>query len=186
MQQSFVFSVLFLWLGLSGAMSLDFTAVITSTEFYIVWALLFCLPFLLRPLARAERQFRPAMTLISHRRNRAWVHLAPWQPTTNLTPECVCRFWQSVNASTCQALKKHRTVVISSHLLTVIRARRLLAYIEESGLTVHSRTYRIPFTPAKRALMQLEILFRQWRWRTNFRRDWPVLVIQRKYYEPEK
>nr|WP_310615766.1 hypothetical protein [Pantoea cypripedii] len=186
MQQTYVFYLLLLWLGLSGTMSLGFTTGSTCTGFYLVWALLFCLPFLLRPLAGAERHLRPAMTVISHRRNRAWVHLAPWQPTTNLTPARVCRFWQSVNASTCQALEKHRTVVISSHLLTAIRTRRLLAYIEENGLTVHSRTYCIPFTPAKRSLMQLEILFRQWRWRTNFRRDWPVLVIQRKYSEPEK
>jgi hypothetical protein len=180
MQQSFVFSFFMLWMTLSGAMSLSFTPDGTRTGFYLVWALLFILPFFLRPLAWAERQFRPAMTLILYRRKRAWVHLAPWQPTTDLTPARVCLFWQSVNASTCQALEKHRTVIISSHLLTGFRARRVLACIDESGLTVHSRTYRIPFTPAKRALMQLEILFRQWRWRTDFRRDWPVLVLRRK------
>jgi len=180
MQQLFVFSFFMLWMTLSGAMSLSFTLDSTRTGFYLVWALLFSLPFFLRPLAWAEQQFRPAMTLIRHRRKRAWVHLAPWQPTTDLTPARVCLFWQSVNASTCQALEKHRTVIISSHLLTGFRARRVLACIDESGLTVHSRTYLIPFTPAKRALMQLEILFRQWRWRTDFRRDWPVLVLRRK------
>lgn len=186
MQQAFVFSVLLLWIALSGAMSLSFTAGSPHITFYPVWALLFCLPFLLRPFARAERQFRPAMTLISHRRRRAWVHLAPWQPTTDLTPERVHQFWQSVNASTRQALEKHRTVIISSHLLTGIRARRVLLCIAESGITVHSRTYCTHFTPAKRALMQLEILFRQWRWRTDFRSDWPVLVLRRKSHEPEK
>ncbi|MBP2195125.1 hypothetical protein [Pantoea cypripedii] len=186
MQQSFVFSFFMLWMTLSGAMSLTFTLDGTRTGFYLVWALLFILPFFLRPLAWAERQFRPAMTLILYRRKRAWVHLAPWQPTTDLTTERVHQFWKSVNASTRQALEKHRTVIISSHLLTDIRARRLLASIEENGLTIQSRTYRIRFTHAKRALMQLEILFRQWRWRTNFRRNWPVLVIQRKYSELEK
>ena len=180
MQQSFVFSFFMLWMTLSGAMSLSFTPDGTRTGFYLVWALLFILPFFLRPLAWAERQFRPAMTLILYRRKRAWVHLAPWQPTTDLTPARVCLFWKSVNASTCQALEKHRTVIISSHLLTGFRARRVLACIDESGLTVHSRTYRIPFTPAKRALLLVEILFRQWRWRTDFRRDWPVLVLRRK------
>ncbi|HDZ2453943.1 TPA: hypothetical protein RSR67_002760 [Klebsiella pneumoniae] len=186
MQQAFVFSVLLLWMGLSGAMSLSFTAGSTHIRFYLIWALLFCLPFLLRPFARAERQFRPAMTLVSHRRRRAWVHLAPWQPTTDLTSERVHQFWQSVNSSTRQALEKHRTVIISSHLLTGIRARRVLVCIAESGIAVHSRTYRTPFTPAKRALMQLEILFRQWRWRTDFRSDWSVLVLRSKSPEPEK
>ncbi|MFT4269907.1 MAG: hypothetical protein QM578_02760 [Pantoea sp.] len=180
MQQFFVFSFFMLWMTLSGAMSLSFTLDGIRTGFYLVWALLFCLPFFLRPLAWAERQFRPAMTITRHRRKRVWVHLAPSQPTTDLTPARICLFWQSVNASTCQALEKHRTVIISSHLLTGFRAQRVLACIDESGLTVHSRTFRIPFTPAKRALMQLEILFRQWRWRTDFRRDWPVLVLRRK------
>lgn len=180
MQQTYVFSVLLLWLALSGAMGLSFSPDGTRGGFYLVWVLLFCLPFLLRPLAWAERQFWPSMTLISRRRRRAWVHLAPWQPTTNLTPARVRLFWQGVNESTLQALQKHRTVIISSHLLKGFRARRVLACIGESGLTVHSRTYLIPFTPAKRALMQLEILFRQWRWRMDFRRDWPVLVLRRK------
>jgi len=186
MQQSIVFSFFILWMILTGAMSLSFTLDGTRTWFYLVWALLFCLPFFLRPLAWTERQFRPSMTLIRHRRKRAWVHLAPWQPTTNLTPARVCLFWQSVNASTCQALEKHCTVIISSHLLTGFRAQRVLDCIKESGVIVHSRTYRIPFTPAKRALMQLEILFRQWRWRTDFRTTWPVMVICRKSYDVDK
>jgi hypothetical protein len=186
MQQTMVFSFFMLWMALSGTMSLSFIPDGTRTGFYLVWGLLFCLPFFLRPLSWAERQFRPAMTITRHRRSRAWVHLAPWQPTTDLTPARVCLFWQSVNTSTCQALEKHRTVIISSHLLTGFRARRVLACIEENGLTVSRRTYRISFTPEKRALMQLEILFRQWRWRTNFRRDWPVLVLRRKSLNTDK
>lgn len=165
-------------------MSLSYTLQGTFTRFYLVWVLLLCLPFLLRPLAWAERQFRPAMTLIRHRRRRAWVHLAPWQPTTNLTPERVHQFWQSVSVSTCLALEKHHTVIISSHLLTGNRARRLLACIEENGLTVQQRTYRIPFTATMRALMQLEILFRQWRWCTDFRTYWPVLILRSKTFLP--
>ncbi|MBY6257769.1 hypothetical protein K3G69_25640 [Phytobacter diazotrophicus] len=186
MQQACVFSFFLLWLGLSGVMGLEITGGVPCSGFYLVWVLLSGLPFLLRPLAWAERRFRPKMTLISQHGKRAWVHLAPWQPTTDLTPSRVCLFWQNVNASTCQALETHRTVIISSHLLTGIRARRLLAHTTEYGLTVHRRTYRIPFTPAKRALMQLEILFRQWRWRTDFRRDWPVLVLRRKSLNTEK
>ncbi|EHX8394613.1 hypothetical protein K3356_001109 [Salmonella enterica subsp. enterica serovar Idikan] len=186
MQQSLVFSFFMLWIALTGTMSLSFIPDGTRTGFYLVWGLLSGLPFLLRPFAWAERQFRPAMTITRHRRRRAWVHLAPWQPTTDLTPARVRLFWQSVNTSTCQALEKNRTVIISSHLLTGFRARRVLACLGESGLTVHRRTYHIPFTPAKRALMQLEILFRQWRWRTDFRRDWPVLVLRRKSLNTEK
>ncbi|WP_414057518.1 hypothetical protein [Pantoea dispersa] len=186
MQQFFVLFFFMIWLALCGTMSLSFTLQGTSTGLYLVWVLLFCLPFLLRPLAWAERQLRPAMTLIRRRRSRAWVHLAPWQPTTDLTPERVHQFWQSVKASTRQALEKHHIVIISSHLLTDIRAHRVLACIAEGGLIVQHRTYRIPFTPAMKALMQLEILFRQWRWRTDFRSDWPVLVLRRKSCGPEK
>lgn len=180
MQQLFVLFFFMIWLALCGTMSLSFTLQGTSMGFYLVWVLLFCLPFLLRPLAWAERQFRPAMTLTRHRRSRARVHLAPWQPTTDLKPERVHQFWQSVKTSTRQALEKHHTVIISSHLLTDIRARRLLACIAEGELNVHHRTYHIPFTPAMRALMQLEILFRQWRWRKNLRTEWSVLVLRRK------
>lgn len=185
MQQFFVFFFFMIWLALCGTMSLSFTLPGTSTGFYLVWVLLFCLPFLLRPLAWAERQLRPAMTLIRHRRSRAWVHLAPWQPTTDLTRERVQHFRQSVNASTRLALEKHQTVIISSHLLTGNRARQVLACIEENGLTVQKRSYRIPFTPAMKALMQLEILLRQWRWRKDFRTEWPVLVIRRKFCKPK-
>ncbi|MHC0025538.1 hypothetical protein [Enterobacter vonholyi] len=185
MQKFFVFSFFIVWLALCGVMSLGVITYGASSELYLVWALLFCLPFLLRPLAWAERQFRPEMTLICYRRRRAWVHLAPWQPTTDLTSERVHHFWQSVNTSTRLALEKNHTVIISSHLLTCIRARRVLSRIQKSGLSVKRRTYRIPFTPGMRALMQLEILFRQWRWRTDFRTDWPVLVIRRKSTKPK-
>ncbi|MBK0123569.1 hypothetical protein IAE30_07405 [Pantoea sp. S61] len=186
MQQMIVFITLTSWLVLSSLMSSSFTGGSRHGVFVTVWALLACIPFMLKPLARAERQFRPALTLISHRRTRGWVHLAPWQPTTNLTPEKVGQFWNSVNTSACQALQTHQTVIISSHLLTGIRARRVMAHLEKCGFDVRSRTYSIPFTPASKALMQLEILFRQWRWRTEFRSVWPVLVLKRKSSDAQK
>jgi hypothetical protein len=165
-------------------MGLEITGGVPCSGFYLVWVLLSGLPFLLRPLAWAERRFRPKMTLISQHGKRAWVHL-PWQPTTDLTPSRVCLFWQNVNASTCQALETHRTVIISSHLLTGIRARRLLA--TPRNMDSRSAAVFIRFLYSwKRALMQLEILFRQWRWRTDFRRDWPVLVLRRKSLNTEK
>lgn len=185
MQQACVFSFFLIWLGLSAALGLEITGSVCS-GFYLVWVLLSGLPFLLRPLAWAERRFRPEMTLISQHGKRAWIHLAPWQPSTGLTPPRVCLFWQSVNASTCQALETYRTVIISSHLLTSKRALRVLAHTREYGLTVRSRIYQIPFTPWKKALMQLEILFRQWRWRSVFRTTWPVLVLRRKSSGPDK
>lgn len=180
MQQVFVFSVLLLWLALSMVLSLSFATESTCAKFYLLWTLLFCLPFFLRPFAWTERQFRSSMTLTRRRQRRAWVHLAPWQRTTDLTPARVRLFWQAVYESTCQALEQHHIVIISSHLLTDIRAHRLLAQIENSGLDVYSLSYRIPFNPFKKSLMQLEILFRQWHWRTNFRCDWPVLVVRNK------
>lgn len=186
MQQMIVLITLISWLILSNQLSSSFTSGCSHGVFFTVWVLTACIPFLLNPLASAERKFRPALTLISHRRARGWVHLAPWQPTTNLTQKKVDQFWNSVNTSARQALMTHKTVIISSHLLTGVRARRVMVHLEKSGLDVRCRVFSIPFTPAKKAVMQLEILFRQWRWRSNFRDDWPVLVLQRKSSDREK
>lgn len=181
MQQLIVVAFLLFWLALSGAVSHLYTAQTPGGWLYLTWWLLiFTLPFLLRPAGRAERWFRPELTLISHCRKRARVHLAPCQPTAGLTPERVSAFWCSVNTSTCRALTENRTVIIASHLLTARRARRLLAHLEEHGFHVRYRVFSVPFTPALRAVMQLEILFRQWRWLRPSRTDWPVMVIRER------
>ncbi|MBQ0955611.1 hypothetical protein [Serratia symbiotica] len=178
MQQCIVVAALFFWFALSGLVSHVYTAQATRGGLFIVWPLMFSLPFQLRVLGRAERLFRPSLTLISRRRRRAWVHLAPWQPTTNLTPEQIHAFWCSVNASTYRALADNHTVIVSSHLLTGSRVRRLLAHLTENACPVRHRVFNVPFSPAARAVMQLEILFRQWRWRSPARTQWPVMVIR--------
>lgn len=182
MQQIIIFTILLLWLIVSGVASRSISADYSCICFILIWGIQFGLPFLLRPLAWAERQSKPAFTLIVRRRRHIWVHLAPWQPTTDLKSEQVKQFWHSVNSSIIQALNQHRSVVISSHLLTSGRAQRIISHAEKSGFTFRIRTYRMPFTPQKRAVMQLEILFRQWRWRSEFRAEWQVMIIRKTSY----
>lgn len=180
MYQLIVFIILIIWLAISGIVSLCYTASAYSSWLFLSWPFIFSLPFYLRLLGCIERRFRPTLTLICHRRHRAWVHLAPWQPTVGLTADQVSLFWESVSTSTLQALENNRVVIISSHLLTPYRARRLIALIEERTSAFQYRAFNAPFTPAARALMQCEILFRQWRWRQLTHTDWPVLVIRNK------
>ncbi|MCX8956979.1 hypothetical protein EHW66_09505 [Erwinia psidii] len=185
MQQRIVFFVLFIWLTLCGAACFALTAA-DDTQFWLAWPLMFALPFLLRPLGMAESLLRPGLTLVSRRRGRAWVHLAPWQPTVGLDAPKVSAFWQAVSVSTCVALRHHDTVIVSSHLLTKARIRRLLGELTDCGQPFRCRVFSVPFTPAARAVMQLEILFRQWRWRPAFREAWPVMVIRRKSFSGKK
>ncbi|MEW5288539.1 hypothetical protein ABW286_04995 [Erwinia papayae] len=178
MQQRIVFFILFTWLTLCGAAGLVLTAG-DDAQFWLAWPLMSALPFLLRPLGIAERLVRPGLTLIGRRRGRVWVHLAPWQPTVGLKACQVNAFWQAVSVSTCAALRHNNTVIVSSHLLTTARLRRLQGELTGCGQPFRCRVFSVPFTPAARAVMQLEILFRQWRWRTAFRDAWPVMVICR-------
>ncbi|EOS93134.1 hypothetical protein LU631_07050 [Erwinia tracheiphila] len=179
MQRRIVFFVLFTWLTLCGAACFALTAA-DDTQFWLAWPLMSALPFLLRPLGRAERLLRPGLTLVSRRRGRAWVHLAPWQPTVGLEAWQVSAFWQAISVSTCAALRHNDTVIVSSHLLTMARLRRLHGELTDSGQPFQCRVFSVPFTPSARTVMQMEILFRQWRWRSAFRDDWAVMVICRK------
>lgn len=181
MQQRIVFFVLFSWLTLCGAASLTLTNG-DDVQFWLAWTLMSALPFLLRPLGVAERLLRPGLTLVSCRRGRACVHLAPWHPTVGLKAFRVNAFWQAVCVSTCVALRHNDTVIVSSHLLTTSRVRRLQGGLTDCGQPFRCRVFSVPFTPSARAVMQLEILFRQWRWRSAFRNAWPVMVIRRKSF----
>jgi hypothetical protein len=186
MQHFIVRTVLLSWMIFSALLARIYIADGSCAWLCFVWPLIFSLPFQLRILGIIERQFRPSLTLISNHRRRAWIHLSPLQPTVGLTAEPVRAFWRSVNTSTCQALNDHRTVIISSHLLTGHRLRRLLANLTENGYSVRYRVFRVPFTPTARAVMQLEILFRQWHWYSSFRKEWPVMVIRSKSSITEK
>ncbi|UWS28906.1 hypothetical protein [Erwinia pyrifoliae] len=178
MQQAIIVAFFIIWLGISAGVSILYTS--GTGWLLLVWPLILSMPFLLRPLGWLERQFRPNLSLISRRKGRAYVHLSPWQPTVRLSAQQIRAFWSSVNRSTCEALQKNRTVIVSSHLLTTNRATRLKAHLAESGRHFRCRAFSVPFTPAARAVMQLEILFRQWRWRSPARKVWPVMVIRKK------
>jgi hypothetical protein len=137
-------------------------------RFYLVWVLLSgLLPAAPARMGRAS--FQAEDDADKPARKAGMGSPGPWQPTTDLTSR-VCLFWQNVNASTCQALETHRTVIISSHLLTGIRAAGYWPTPRNMD-SLSAAVLSDSFYSLERALMQLEILFRQWRWRTDFRRD---------------
>ncbi|REC91455.1 pili assembly chaperone [Pantoea ananatis] len=176
MQQRLVALYLLLWLALSGSISL----VISSgcDAFFFVWLLTALSPFLLRPLDWLTRQLLRKPCMLS-RRKRITVHLSSWQPTVGLTPERVRWFWSGVFEFAEEALAEGKTVVVASHLLTPARAARLRACLEARGWSYRSRLTSVPFRDSARALMQLEILFRQWRWRCPSRTRWPVMLLRK-------
>jgi galactose-1-phosphate uridylyltransferase len=69
-------------------------------------------------------------------------------------------------------------VVIASHLLTNHRAQRIIATLPSGEYQF--RLTSVPFKPSARAILQLEVLFTQWRWIDVKRAKWPVLVIRIK------
>ena len=182
MQQRLVILTLSLWLALTLAFSLLTPAGPCSA--LIVWMLTAASPFMLRPLDWLTRQLLRKPCMLS-RKKRITVHLSPWQPTVGLTPERVSWFWSGVFESAEAALAEGKTVVVASHLLTPVRAARLRAYLTARGWSYRSRQTHIPFRDSARALMQLEIMFRQWRWRCPSRNEWPVMLLK-KTSEPEK
>lgn len=184
MRQTVVIAVLISWAALTGCVCRSIAPGHSPESVLLVWVLMMVSPFLLRPLAWAERRLRPQLTVVVRRRQRSWIHLAPWQRTVGLTPEEVTAFWSSLLASAEPELRKGRTTIISSHLLSGCRARRLLSHLRDNGLSIHSRQFSVPFTPRARAVMQLEILFRQWRWRIPARTRWPVMVLTLKSSAP--
>jgi len=182
MQQRLVALYLLLWLTLSGIISLYISS--GCDAFFFMWLLTALFPFLLRPLNWLTRQLLRKPCMLS-RRKRITVHLSPCQPTVGLTPERVSWFWSGVFESTEAALAGGKTVVVASHLLTPARAARLRTYLKVRGWSYRSRLTSVPFRDSARALMQLEILFRQWHWRCPSRTRWPVMLLK-KTSEPEK
>ncbi|MER2043839.1 MAG: pili assembly chaperone [Pantoea agglomerans] len=182
MQQRLVILTLSLWLALTLAFSLLNPA--GPGDALTLWMLTAASPFLLRPLDWLTRQLLRKPCMLSSRK-RITVHLSPWQPTVGLTPERVSWFWSGVFESAEAALAEGKTVVVASHLLTPVRAARLRAYLTARGWHYRCRLTRVPFSDSARALMQLEILFRQWRWRCPSRSEWPVMLLK-KTSEPEK
>ncbi|MBD8197354.1 pili assembly chaperone [Pantoea agglomerans] len=182
MQQRLVILTLILWLTLTLAFSLLTPA--GPGGVLTLWMLTAASPFLLRPFDWLTRQLLRKPCMLS-RRKRITVHLSPCQPTVGLTRERVSWFWSGVNEAAESALQEGKTVVIASHLLTPVRTARLRAYLTARGCSYCSRLTSVPFSDSARALMQLEILFRQWRWRCPSRSEWPVMLLW-KSSEPEK
>lgn len=182
MQQRLVILTLILWLTLTLAFSLLTPA--GPGGVLTLWMLTAASPFLFRPLDWITRQFFRSPCLLS-RKKRITVHLSPWQPTVGLTPERVIWFWSGVYVAAETALQEGKSVVIASHLLTPVRAARIRRYLSARGPTYHCRLTSVPFRDSARAMMQLEILLRQWRWHCPSRSEWPVMLLK-KTSEPEK
>lgn len=179
MQKVIFSAIVSAWLILSGVISRVITGGSRIDGLLLIWLLIALTPFLLRPLNGLQRCFNPSACMLRRHAHRTFVHLSPFQPTVGLSPARVEWFWQGVNHATAEALKSEQvSVVISSHLLTASRIRRFKAYLPLN----HCRTHviHVPFTPLARAVMQLEILFAQWRWRVPSRTTWPVLIIRKK------
>lgn len=179
MQNVFFSAIISVWLLLSGIISLVITGGTRMDGLLLIGLLIALTPFLLRPLNRLQRCFNSSACILRRHKHRTFVHLSPFQPTVGLSPARVCWFWQGVNQATVTALKSQQgSVVISSHLLTASRVRRIRAGLPPRHY--HSHVISVPFKPLPRAVMQLEILFAQWRWRMPLRTIWPVLVIRKK------
>ncbi|WP_205953966.1 pili assembly chaperone [Pantoea stewartii] len=176
MQQRLVALYLLLWLTLSGSISLFIS--FGRDAFFFMWLLTALSPFLLRPLDWLTRQLLRKPCMLS-RRKRITIHLSPWQPTAGLTPERVSWFWSGVFESAEAALAEGKTVVVASHLLTAARAAKLRKYLKARGWSYRSRLTSVPFRDSARALMQLEKLFRQWRWGCALRTEWTVMLLKK-------
>lgn len=180
MQQTLVATVLIIWLTITGIMSKVSTDRADTGWFILLWLILFFIPFLMRPLGWLQRQFSKHPYLLSHRKGRIFIHISPWQPTIGLPRERVSWFWAGLFEATNRGLQKNSTVIVASHLLTSCRAQRLRFHLSENLYQSRSRIICVPFTAEARAVMQLEILFRQWQWRRPSRTIWRVLVIRSK------
>lgn len=171
-----------------GLMSYGISALITGNQngMICIWGLVLVSPFSLRAVNLAQRRFINQPCILSHhkRKSRTFVHLSPAQPTVSITSRRVVWFWNGVLDSVSEALRgNENTVVVASHLLTSCRIKRIRESLQPGCYRSH--VMYVPFTPVARAVMQLEILLAQWRWRVPSRAVWPVLVI-RKSFNSEK
>lgn len=184
MQKVVVCGIILSW----GLVSYGLSVLITGYQdgMVYVWGLILVSPFSLRAANWMQRRLVNRPCILSHhkRKSRTFVHLSPDQPTVSITSERVVWFWEGVLDSMTEALRRNEnTVVIASHLLTPKRIKRIRKHLQPGFYRTH--VLHVPFTPGARAVMQLEILLSQWRWRVPSRTVWPVLVI-RKTFNPEK
>lgn len=184
MQSVVVCGIFLCW----GLISYGLSTLITEYQdgTVLVWGLVLMSPFSLRIVNRIHRRLVNRPCILSHHRHksRIFVHLSPNQPTVSISSGRVAWFWKGVLDSVAEALRgDEQTVVVASHLLTSCRIKRIRESLQPGCYRSH--VIYVPFTPAARAVMQLEILLAHWRWRIPSRTVWPVLVI-RKSLNPEK
>ncbi len=184
MQRVVICGIILCW----GLVSYGISALITGYQdgMVYIWGLVLLSPFSLRAVNLVQRRLINRPCILSHHKHksRTFVHLHPGQPTVSISSRRVVWFWNGVLDSVAEALRDNEnTVVIASHLLTSCRIKRIRRHLRSGCYRSH--VVHVPFTPAARAVMQLEILLAQWRWRVPSRTIWPVLVI-RKSFNPEK
>lgn len=148
----------------------------------IIWLLILVSPFYLRAVHQLQRRLINRPCILNHHKHksRMFLHLHPGQPTVGISSERVVWFWNGMLESVAKALRENdKNLVIASHLLTSCRIKRIRESLQPGFYRSH--VIYVPFTPAARAVMQLEILLAQWRWRVPSRTVWPVLVIQKSF-----
>lgn len=182
--QKIVFILLVvLWITLSVSLSSLITP--SGHSFLFLWLIAFfmLLPFALKPVNMLCRFFyhSPCISVRHHR--RIHIHLSPLQKTVGISSSRLLWFRAGlIHCVTAALADKKYSVILASHLLTPARCRWLVTQFPHEYYRYRIR--RVPFKPAARAIMQLEILISQWRWRSSFHHDWPVLVLrQRKRVE---
>lgn len=178
MQRVVVSGIILCWGLISYGLSTLITGYQDGTVY--IWELVLMSPFSLRVVNWIQRRLVNQPCILSHhsRKSRIFVHLSPNQPTVSISSGRVSWFWKGVLDSVAEALRGNKqTVVVASHLLTPYRIKRIRRHLQPGCYRIH--VMHVPFTPAARAVMQLEILLAQWRWRVPSRTVWSVLVIRK-------
>lgn len=181
MQRLTLISIALTWISFCAILSFIITGPGHLTGTGIIGFILACTPFLLKVINSARARLNNNACIQSPHKNghRIFIHLSPWQTTVRLPQERVSWFWDGLFEALGSALRTSKgSVVIASHLLTNRRARRILAALPPGKNQF--RLTSVPFKPHARAILQLEVLFTQWRWIDVNRARWPVLVIRKK------
>ncbi|CAM7560690.1 pili assembly chaperone [Phytobacter diazotrophicus] len=181
MQRLTFISIAMAWICFCAILSFIITGPDHMTGTGIIGFTLACTPFLLKVINSVRTRLDNSACIQNHHKNgkRIFIHLSPWQATVRLPPERVSWFWDGLFETLGNALRSSKgSVVIASHLLTNHRAQRIIATLPSGEYQF--RLTSVPFKPSARAILQLEVLFTQWRWIDVKRAKWPVLVIRIK------
>lgn len=187
MQRQLLLLIVFTWFILCAALSLLITGPGHMAGTACIWIVLVNIPFLLKGINWLHCCLNTRACIVRRHKGgrRLLIHLSPCQATVKLPAERVTWFWDGLFETLGDALlATEGTVVISSHLLTRHRVKRILATLPPERF--HCRLVDVPFTPFARAVLQLEVLLTQWH-RVNVSRvRWPVLIIRKKSLNADK